>query len=444
MKRKYKLIFVFVTLVILIGAIFVVITIQDGLEIFSDTKEEDVNPLVVKILADEYTGVNPHAVNFNPLVINNKGNIEYKWDFGDGGTSNDENPIYTYKELGSYICSLSVTDGTGRNSIDRVNITVLHNNPPLVKIMTDKTTGFRPETIHFDADVFDIDGDDVTYKWEIKYPPSPILPTERVDTYNEKNFSIKFWRPGMHVVTLTVTDETGNSVTEYLRIDMKGSKIEVGINSLFYYSTILKLPRLIGRFIHKTFEPQLFEYLNSIWLDLPTNFQNITLIILKSLGLEYIPPIEKAELKFSDSIEFNLSADVEIDGSVLTKVNTSSSFKIINIDSSKTAWDIYITLKDPTSENEGLHNDIEKKNLEVSVDEPGLSKKLFYDGEYRNYIDCYCIENLAPGDESVVHVTVTLSKADAGTFEKGIYECTLYVYQDHSLTVDEVAFTIIL
>ena len=54
------------------------------------------------------------------------------------------------------------------------------------------------------------------------------------------------------------------------------------------------------------------------------------------------------------------------------------------------------------------------------------------------------IENLAPGDESVVQVTVTLSQADVGTFEKGIYECTLYVFQDHSLTVDEVAFTIIL
>lgn len=242
MEEKHKKASViFVVLIIILSSIIVVATRYES------ENAEKKHSLFVKILADEYTGVYPHEVIFYPLVINSKGNLKYHWDFGDGETSNEEKTMHIYESMGSYICTLTVADSDEEN-LDSVNITVLQNNPPLVKIITDKTTGFRPEIISFNADAFDVDGDDLTYEWKIKYPPS-ILAGERITTYDEKNFSVRFLRPGMYVVTLTVADEAGNSVTEYLRIDMKASKIEVAFGSLLYLLSITQAVITVIRFL---------------------------------------------------------------------------------------------------------------------------------------------------------------------------------------------------
>jgi len=37
----------------------------------------------------------------------------YEWDFGDGDTSTDANPVHSYKDEGSYTVSLTVTDDQG-------------------------------------------------------------------------------------------------------------------------------------------------------------------------------------------------------------------------------------------------------------------------------------------------------------------------------------------
>ena len=49
--------------------------------------------------------------------INGSGYITYSWDFGDGGTSTETNPVHTYAGDGSYNVTLTATNANGDNTI---------------------------------------------------------------------------------------------------------------------------------------------------------------------------------------------------------------------------------------------------------------------------------------------------------------------------------------
>ena len=66
-----------------------------------------------------------------PLQLNNfsQGSIFYEWDFGDGNTSNDENPTHVYEVAGTYEVSLVATDINGCfNDTSVLNI-IVHPRP---------------------------------------------------------------------------------------------------------------------------------------------------------------------------------------------------------------------------------------------------------------------------------------------------------------------------
>lgn len=48
----------------------------------------------------------------------------YRWDFGDGSTSQDPDPDHTYTDVGNYEAVLTVTDNEGASSTDRVVLNV--------------------------------------------------------------------------------------------------------------------------------------------------------------------------------------------------------------------------------------------------------------------------------------------------------------------------------
>ncbi|MFE4175453.1 ThuA domain-containing protein [Streptomyces sp. NPDC056909] len=59
--------------------------------------------------------------------------LTYAWDFGDGGTSTEANPTYTYKKNGTYSARLTVTDPTERTATASVRI-VVGNTAPEVEL----------------------------------------------------------------------------------------------------------------------------------------------------------------------------------------------------------------------------------------------------------------------------------------------------------------------
>jgi PKD repeat protein len=72
----------------------------------------------VDIAASQTEGTTPMVVEFSPLVV---GDIEAcYWDFGDGETSSETNPVHVYRAAGTYDVFLSVTLTSGAHgSVER-------------------------------------------------------------------------------------------------------------------------------------------------------------------------------------------------------------------------------------------------------------------------------------------------------------------------------------
>jgi len=81
-----------------------------------------------------YTGNNQTDVKFNGDVYGGPYPYEYHWDFGDGATSNEEDPNHRYAEMGEYIATFTVKDGNGNESSDTAMVRITYA-PPTIRIV---------------------------------------------------------------------------------------------------------------------------------------------------------------------------------------------------------------------------------------------------------------------------------------------------------------------
>ncbi len=64
-------------------------------------------------------------VNFtNTSQTGNGATISYYWDFGDGETSSEENPVHIYNQAGTYIVNLTTTSNWGETRTSRATVVV--------------------------------------------------------------------------------------------------------------------------------------------------------------------------------------------------------------------------------------------------------------------------------------------------------------------------------
>jgi PKD repeat protein len=83
------------------------------------------DPPVASAGADITSGEAPLNVTFTGSGTDADGSIaSYHWDYGDGNTSSQQNPTYTFNSVGSYTVTLTVTDDDGATGADSVTITV--------------------------------------------------------------------------------------------------------------------------------------------------------------------------------------------------------------------------------------------------------------------------------------------------------------------------------
>ena len=232
---RNKIVYVVVVIIILLSGFSIIVYRYLSSE--DNCPDNNVRLTNAYIVTDLTNGNAPLMVNFRSFAQNFRKNVQYYWDFGDGEQSHESNPTHIYRKEGSYNCMLTVKDDWSESS-DDILITVRENNPPIVNILVDKTSGNVPLTVNFDVDGFDIDGEIISYEWEIKYPF--FVTYQKVANYQEKNFSERFSRIGFYEVKLTVTDNTGNVATDYIKIQVQKAKIGLILEAISFVKDLFK------------------------------------------------------------------------------------------------------------------------------------------------------------------------------------------------------------
>ncbi|MBN8593616.1 MAG: PKD domain-containing protein [Anaerolineae bacterium] len=110
--------------------------------------EPTPQPPVARFSADRLTGETPLTVQF--LNESTGAITSYEWSFGDGGTSSDTNPTYTYQTAGAFTAKLTVR-GTGGESSNQVQIQVSETvqQPPTAAFIPSSNTGNIPLDVTF-------------------------------------------------------------------------------------------------------------------------------------------------------------------------------------------------------------------------------------------------------------------------------------------------------
>jgi len=71
----------------------------------------DLHPIVLALFSsDRYIQLPPHGVQFTDYSLPQDSIVSWNWDFGDGTTSTEQNPIHSYTYDSTYTVSLTVTD----------------------------------------------------------------------------------------------------------------------------------------------------------------------------------------------------------------------------------------------------------------------------------------------------------------------------------------------
>ncbi|NOZ33779.1 MAG: PKD domain-containing protein [Chlorobi bacterium] len=125
-------------------------------------------------------------------ITNNSpgGYTNYNWDFGDGGTSSDENPgSHTYDDCGSYDIELSANNTWCSDTVKQT-VTITAMQPEAI-FSVDTSQSCVPVTINFENQSMYID----TFEWDMG---------DGTIIY-DNNFSYTYTTPGEYIVTLNTT-----------------------------------------------------------------------------------------------------------------------------------------------------------------------------------------------------------------------------------------------
>jgi len=75
--------------------------------------------LLADFSADKTTGTEPLTVQFTDQSTGSP--TSWKWDFGDGSSSTQQNPSHTFTSAGDYTVALTVSDGTNSDTVNKAN-----------------------------------------------------------------------------------------------------------------------------------------------------------------------------------------------------------------------------------------------------------------------------------------------------------------------------------
>ena len=170
-------------------------------------------PITITVLEPPAAVFNATPTEGNaPLTVQftdqSTGNVtSWSWDFGDGNTSDVQNPTYTYTAVGNYTVSLTASNAYGEDTETRTAyITVLE--PPAAAFSATPTEGNAPLAVQFTDEST---GNATSWSWDFGDG------TNSTVQHPEHTYAV----PGTYTVTLTASNAYGEDTetkTNYITV----------------------------------------------------------------------------------------------------------------------------------------------------------------------------------------------------------------------------------
>lgn len=172
-----------------------------------------INPAAPQVLS---------SVSFDAGTTTNNGtacgiSCTYAWDFGDGTSSSGVSVVHTYRTVGSFVATLTVTDARGAQTTATKSVVIAPGTPPTPNFTFSPTPAVVEQAIFFNAsESLAAPGRTiVSYEWDFG----------KGTTGSGVSVSKTYETAGTYTVTLKVTDDAGSSATKSLQVAVNSAQI---------------------------------------------------------------------------------------------------------------------------------------------------------------------------------------------------------------------------
>lgn len=136
------------------------------------------------------------TIQFSDISEVGRGEItEWRWDFGDGVLSDEQNPQHQYDDIGTYTVKLTIVSDYGADSTEK-SITVVFR-PPLAKFIAEPTEQWAGSPVQFVDQSVAGYGEIISWEWDFG----------NNETSTDQNPLYVYANPGVYTVSLTVTSD---------------------------------------------------------------------------------------------------------------------------------------------------------------------------------------------------------------------------------------------
>lgn len=143
---------------------------------------------------DKTTGLVPLEVLFRDK---SKGSpTTWAWEFGDGGTSSEQDPIYIYNTAGIFTVKLTISASCGAETVEKTNLINVSSSDIFAEFAADKTAGLAPLDVNFNDQSI---GDPLSWVWEFGDGANA----------SEQNPNHTYQNAGIFTVSLMVSSSVG-------------------------------------------------------------------------------------------------------------------------------------------------------------------------------------------------------------------------------------------
>ncbi|MFT5384031.1 MAG: PKD repeat protein, partial [Saprospiraceae bacterium] len=177
----------------------------------------EMNYIVVNDVPDANFTVSSSGQNFE-FTNTSTNSTSVSWDFGDGNSSTEENPMHSYAADGDYEVTLTASNECGSTTTSQTVTAVI---APVAGFSANITSGCAPLTVEFmDQSI----GIVASYNWS--------FPGGNPSSSTAENPVVVYENPGIYTVELEVTNSSGSNTavqTNYIIINTVPSAGFTGI-----------------------------------------------------------------------------------------------------------------------------------------------------------------------------------------------------------------------